>query len=151
MIHFRIKAEHENKNESTIRHKDQYATNAIFKNGILFEIQEVKVIKETLIIVYYYTNSIDINRSPMRRYFKFMDNLANLPGTTIGHAEQSGSNGISEYLLPVEKSRSKVIREAIMLVLVYNSRDINRCPLRRYFISTNRDENIPDRPIRQED
>ena len=32
MMHFRFKVQDENKNETTIRHEDQYATSAIFKN-----------------------------------------------------------------------------------------------------------------------
>ena len=57
----------------------------------------------------------------MRLYFNFMDDSENVRDTTIGQAEQNGTNGISGYLLPVEKSRSQLIQEHEHTVRVYSN------------------------------
>ena len=66
-----------------IRPEDQDATNENFPSFTVVEISRSEVIIVPFIIIYYYTNSVDINRSPTRLYFNFLDDSENLPDTTI--------------------------------------------------------------------
>ena len=72
-------------------------------------------------------NSIDINRSPMRRYFQFIDELANIPASTIGHNGQDATNENSTTLIFIELSLPQVTRHPFTRAYYYsNSIDINR-------------------------
>ena len=139
MIHFRFKAQDENKNESTIRHEKQNATNENANTFILIEIWQSEVIKEptiTIVVLYCYS----ITSAPIRTNLTFELGNENRAGTTIGPGEHSRTNAILRSFVLLEIWRSEVIKEASILVLVYNSVDINGSPMWRCCILRDRHE-----------